>query len=56
MQAANVTDGGIIIGTPRGILYKQYYGTTTMHPSSRSLRPRRCFREYASCSSSTAAR
>jgi CubicO group peptidase (beta-lactamase class C family) len=27
MQAANVTDGGIIIGTPRGILYKQYYGT-----------------------------
>jgi CubicO group peptidase (beta-lactamase class C family) len=27
MQAANVTDGGIVIGTPRGILYKQYFGT-----------------------------
>ena len=27
MQAANVSDGGIVIGTPRGILYKQYYGT-----------------------------
>ncbi|HZP65901.1 MAG TPA: serine hydrolase domain-containing protein [Rudaea sp.] len=27
MAATNVTDGGIVIGTPRGILYKQYYGT-----------------------------
>lgn len=29
MQATNVTDGGIVIGTPRGILYKQYFGTYT---------------------------
>lgn len=27
MQAANVTDGGIVIGTPRGIVYKSYFGT-----------------------------
>jgi CubicO group peptidase (beta-lactamase class C family) len=27
MQATNVTDGGIVIGTPRGVVYKRYYGT-----------------------------
>ncbi|HEX4480189.1 MAG TPA: serine hydrolase domain-containing protein [Rudaea sp.] len=27
MQATNVTDGGIVIGTPRGIVYKSYFGT-----------------------------
>lgn len=26
LQAANLTDGGIAIGTPRGVLFKQYFG------------------------------
>ncbi|MEP6482812.1 MAG: serine hydrolase [Rudaea sp.] len=27
MQAANLTDAGVLIGTPQGLVYKQYYGT-----------------------------
>ncbi len=27
MQTVNITDGGVLIGTPQGILYKQYFGT-----------------------------
>ena len=26
MQTVNVTDGGVILGTPHGVLYKQYFG------------------------------
>jgi CubicO group peptidase (beta-lactamase class C family) len=35
MQAVNITDAGVIIGSPQGILYKQYFGTyddTTVIP------------------------
>jgi len=27
LQATNVSDGGIVIGTPRGIVYRQYFGS-----------------------------